>query len=84
MAPKRGNTNRKGKRTIPEGEERIAVNLSISHGNGLRELFSEYLSSQGIPPTNDNIRQCAADWAYDYWEQRLRREIEVSDAAIII
>lgn len=81
MPAKRGNKNAVGKRV---NRERIPINLSVSERNGLLELFVEYLSRQGIEPTTDNIKQVAADWAYLYWEERLKREIETSENAIII
>ncbi len=81
MAAPRRNKNASGKRV---DRERIAVNLGISHRNGLLELFSRYLSEQGIEPTDEHIKQVASDWAYHYWGERLKREIETNDQAIIL
>lgn len=75
------NKNARGKRV---DRDRIAVNLSISEHNGLMELFSQYLSLQGIDPTEENIRQVASDSAYHHWGEWLKREIEMIDQAIII
>lgn len=76
-----GNKNASGKRVT---RDRIRVDLSISEGNGLAALFVEYLSRQGVEPTQAAIAKTAKDWAYQYWEERLKREIETSDAAIIV
>ncbi len=81
MPAKRHNKNAAGKRV---NRERIPINLSVSEGNGLLDLFSEYLFRQGIEPTTENIKQLASDWAYHYWGERLKREIEMNEGAIII
>lgn len=77
----RGNKNASGKRV---NGERVAVNLSVSEGNGLRPLFAEYLSRQGIEPTDEAIKALASESAYRYWGEWLKREIETQDAAIIL
>jgi hypothetical protein len=79
-APRR-NKNASKKRVA---RDRIAVNLSISEGNGLLDLFDRYLSVQGVPATDENIKQLASDWAYQYWGERLKREIETNGEAIIL
>jgi hypothetical protein len=80
MAAPRRNKNASGKRV---DRDRIAINLSISKKNGLLELFSEYLTRQGIDPTDENIKQVASDAAYHHWGEWLKREIEMSEGAII-
>jgi len=81
MAAPQGNKNAAGKRV---SRNRIAVNMGISKNNGLLELFEEYLSRQGIEPTDEAIKELASSWAYQYWGERLKREIETQDAAIIV
>jgi hypothetical protein len=81
MAARRGNKNARGKRAR---RDRIPVNLSISERNGLLDLFEQYLSRQGIETSDEAIKQLAADWAYFYWGERLKREIEMSEEAIIL
>lgn len=76
-----GNKNASGKRVE---RDRVSVNMGISVKNGLLELFSRYLSEQGIEPTDDNIKETARRWAYTYWAERLKREIEIIDQATII
>jgi hypothetical protein len=74
MPAPRNNTNRKGKKSVDR--ERIPINLSLSKGNGLLDLFQEYLLGQGIDPTDAAIREQAASWAYEYWGERLKGEIQ--------
>ena len=81
MPAPRNNKNAAGRRV---SRERITLTLGISEMNGLLPLFREYLSLQGIPDTDGNIQQLARDWAYLYWGERLKREIEMSDGAIIL
>lgn len=81
MAAKRGNRNAAGKR-VKGG--RIALHLSISEGNGLRPLFVEYLSSQGVEPTDEAIKEIAGTEAYRHWAEWLKRQIETNEQAIII
>lgn len=75
------NKNATGKRVQ---RDRIPVNMSISEKNGLLELFSRYLSEQGVEPSDDNIKELASSWAYRYWGERLKREIEMNDQAMIL
>lgn len=75
------NKNARGKRVK---RDRVAVNMSVSAKNGLLELFEEYLLSQGIHPTDEAVKELASRWAYDHWYQRLKRELELADAAIIL
>jgi hypothetical protein len=81
MPAPRNNKNAEGKRV---DRDRIAVNLSISKGNGLLDLFSEYLFRQGIEPTDENIKQVASDEAYHHWGAWLKREIETQEQVIIL
>lgn len=81
MPAPQGNKNATGKR-VDRG--RIPVNMGISRSNGLLALFEEYLSRQGIEPTDEAIKELASSWAYQYWGERLKREIETQDVAIII
>lgn len=81
MPAKKGNKNASGKRV---DRNRITVSMGISRSNGLLDLFEEYLLGQGIEPTNENIKEVASTWAYHDWAERLKREIEITDGAIII
>lgn len=81
MPATRGNKNAAGKRV---NRGRIPVNMGISKQNGLLDLFEEYLSRQGIEPTDEAIKTLASDSAYRYWGEWLKREIETQDAAIIL
>lgn len=81
MAAPYGNTNRAGKGTVKR--DRISVHLAVSEKNGLLELLSRYLSEQGIEPTDAAIREQMAKASYRLVGEWLKREIEVSDAAII-
>lgn len=74
------NKNGAGKRVE---RERIPVNMSVSKKNGLLDLFSQYLALQGIDSTDDNIKELASQWAYHYWGERLKREIEMIDQAMV-
>lgn len=82
MPAPRGNKNAAGKKRSER--ERISLSLGISKQNGLLELFAEYLSRQGTPPTDENIKSLARDLAYQSWAEWLKRQIEMSDQAIII
>lgn len=81
MPAPQGNRNAAGKRV---SRSRIAVNMGISKSNGLLDLFEQYLSLQCVPPTDEAVKELASSWAYQYWEERLKREIETQDAAIIV
>lgn len=75
-----GNKNASGKRVE---RERVSIHMSVSNKNGLLELFSRFLLEQGIEPTDDNIKEIASRWAYAYWGERLKREIEITDQTMI-
>lgn len=75
-----GNKNAKGKRVE---RDRIPINMGVSKKNGLLDLFTHYLLEQGIEPTDDNIKDVASRWAYAYWGERLKREIETIDQTMI-
>ena len=79
MPAPRKNKNASGKRVE---RDRIPVSLSLS--NGLLELTSGYLLSQGIDPNTENVRQHVRDWFYLSYGEWIKREIETSDQAIIL
>jgi len=76
-----GNKNASGKRVT---RDRIRLDLSLSEQNGLLDLAGRYLTSQGIVDSNENIKTLASDWFYLQFGQWLKREIETSDAAMIV
>lgn len=81
MPAPRNNSNAAGRRVK---RDRIKLDLSLSERNGLLDLTSRYLSEQGIPPEDANIRQFASDWFYANFGDWLKRQIETQDAAIIL
>lgn len=58
--------------------------LGISSKSGLLALFEQYLALQGLEPTDEQIKELASAWAYHAWGERLKREIEQSNEAIIV
>jgi hypothetical protein len=79
MAAPRNNTNARGKRTP---NPRISLSMGIS--GELRELFSRYLTNEGVEPSEEHIKAQARAWAYANWEARLREGLERQEQAIVI
>lgn len=76
-----GNKNAAGKRVE---RDRIKIAVSVSKKNTLLDLISKYLLSQGIDPTDEQIRQFVNDWFYSQMGEWLKRKIEIDDSAIIL
>lgn len=76
-----GNNHAAGRRVK---RDRIKLDLSLSERNGLLDLASRYLSEQGIPPEDKQIREFASDWFYANFGDWLKRQIETNDAVMIV
>jgi hypothetical protein len=73
-----GNKNRAGKGT--KKKKRVQISMSISDHSqisdgiyaDLRGRFEHYLLDRGIPPTEEEIKSLARQWAYENWWHRLK------------